>query len=135
MIKKKVFLIIIVVLIVAGGAFYWFGLRKSAEAPMPKEVKVLLEKLQKHIILPTDEDPQISIIDDPVQATKDQPFVTGSQKGDLLIVYIKARKAIVYSPSRDIIINVGPISVNPDEVSPTAPSSTASTTETTKKSN
>ncbi|MFA6254376.1 MAG: hypothetical protein WC640_03995 [Candidatus Paceibacterota bacterium] len=141
--KKNILVIVIVILIIiVGGIYYWTQSKTTAgtqpvvagaaqnpaaAAASEAQVKALLVKLQKHIILPTDEVPQIGQIDDPVQAAKAQPFVAGAQKGDLLIVYVKARKAIVYSPSRDIIVNVGPVSVSPDQTAATTTPTNVST--------
>jgi hypothetical protein len=128
--KSTIIIIVIIILIIAGGLYYW----SSSKATIPAqpaavgaangsvatgaptaEIKAILAKLRSHLILPTGEDPQIGQIDDPIQAAKVQPFVTGAIKGDLLIVYTKAAKAIVYSPSRDLIVNVGPISTVPEQ--------------------
>lgn len=132
--KKNIFVFIVVaLLIVAGGTYYWWQSKSSATNPTTAEVKVVLDKLSKHILLPTGEDPQIGRIDDPAEAVKAQPFVAGSQKGDLLIIYVKAAKAIVYSPERDIIVNVGPVSVNPNQNEPLANPKTTETKDTATK--
>jgi hypothetical protein len=60
-------------------------------------------------------------------AAKEQPFLAGSQNGDILMVYTGIGKAIVYSPARDLIVNVGPVQMG----NPTAPAPVATTT--TKK--
>lgn len=73
------------------------------------ETKDILAKLEKHIVLPQDESPMIATINDPEALAKEQTFYVGAQKGDKVIVYFKARKAIVYSPAKDIILNVGPV--------------------------
>ena len=122
--KKDIWaLIVIILIIVAGGVYYWMSPRATTTIPAtttetsPAEVQALLEKLGQHLVLPTGETPEIGQIEDPVQAAKTQPFLVGAQKGDVLIVYVKAQKAIVYSPSRDLIINVGPVSLGPESSS------------------
>ena len=119
--KKDIWaLIVIILIIVAGGAYYWMSPQVTTTVPAtttetsPAEVQVLLEKLGQHLVLPTGETPEIGQIDDPVQAVETQPFLAGVQKGDVLIVYVKAQKAIVYSPARELIINVGPVSLGPE---------------------
>ncbi len=132
--KKDIWaLIVIILVIIAGGVYYWMQpdkiVNKSNSDISTVEAQAVLEKLQRHIILPVDEVPKIVQIDDPIQAVQTQPFLAGVQKGDLLIVYVKAQKAIVYSPSRDIIVNVGPISVTPEASvdQPIAPISASTT--------
>ncbi|MFA5000710.1 MAG: hypothetical protein WC531_00575 [Candidatus Paceibacterota bacterium] len=122
--KKDIWaLIVIVLVVIAGGVYYWVSPRGATNVPVstaetsPAEIQVLLEKLGQHLVLPMGETPEIGQIDDPVQAVKTQPFLAGVQKGDVLIVYVKAQKAIVYSPARDLIINVGPVSLAPESTS------------------
>jgi hypothetical protein len=114
--KKNILGVIVVIVIIAlaGGAYYFWPKPKGASAPTPAELQEVLNKLSKHIILPVGETPEVGRIDNPDEAVKAQPFVKGAQAGDLLLVYVKAAKAIVYSPSRDLIVNVGPVSVNPE---------------------
>lgn len=144
--KSILILVIIVILIVAGGLYYWLSQAKAPagaglgavgaaqdQAASASQVKALLDKLGAHLILPTGEVPQIGTIDDPIQAAKVQPFVAGAQKGDLLIVYVKAKKAIVYSPSRDLIVNVGPITIDPAAQAAAAKQATTPTTTPVKK--
>src|ERR1035437_2418164 len=73
------------------------------------QVKDLISKVGKLIILPTGEDPVVATINDAAALIKDQVFYKGAQNGDVVLVYQKASKAIVYSPTRNVIINVGPI--------------------------
>ncbi len=140
--KKNILIAGIVALItIAGGVYYWTrpttmgnqvaAVGATVEAPTA-EVKALLAKLQSHLLLPTDEAPQISPIADLTPEIQKQPFLTGAQKDDLLIVYIKTGKAIVYSPSRDLIINVGPISA-PEQSTSQAPTPTPVSTSTPVK--
>lgn len=128
--KKNIFIIVLIIIVLIVAGIYYFVKPQASSSDVPvAEVKAVLEKLERHIILPTDETPQIGRIDDPVQAAKAQPFVTGAEKGDLLIVYVKASKAIVYSPTRDIIINVGPVSMNPEPTAKPAPVETEISTQ------
>ena len=73
------------------------------------QTKDLIAKVGKLIILPTGEDPVIATINDAASLSKDQVFYKGSQNGDVVLVYQKASKAIIYSPERNLIVNVGPI--------------------------
>ncbi|MCU0660002.1 MAG: hypothetical protein MUD00_00045 [Candidatus Pacebacteria bacterium] len=42
-------------------------------------------------------------------------FFKGAQKGDKLVVFPTTGKAIIYSPERDIIVNVGPVTFDNNE--------------------
>ena len=69
----------------------------------------ILNDVSKLIILPAGEAPIISVINNAAELTKEQPFFTGAQNGDMLLAYRNSLKAIIYSPSRKLIVNAGPI--------------------------
>jgi hypothetical protein len=74
------------------------------------QVQDLVKKVSKYMKLPTDDTPQLFEITDPKQLSDKQVFFKDSLKGDKLLVYAKSAQAIIYRPSTDKIINVGPIS-------------------------
>jgi hypothetical protein len=71
-----------------------------------QEVQTLLEKVKKHILLP-DGEPVVATIQDAAALASQQAFYVNSQNDDKLIIY--KDKAIIYSPARDLIVNVGPV--------------------------
>lgn len=77
-----------------------------------QEVQNIVDMAKKHIILPTDEDPSVAAVTDVEALKSKQPFYADAQNGDKVLIYTKARKAVIYSPSRDILVNVGPIFVD-----------------------
>lgn len=72
----------------------------------------MTEKVGKLIALPADETPTIATVEDKTKLA-DQAFFSAAENGDKLLIYTKAQKAIVYRPSTNQIINVGPISIDP----------------------
>jgi len=74
-----------------------------------KEIEDLLTRVGKHILLPEGEMPLVATVIDASALVAEQPFYSGAQDNDRLIIYGEALKAIIYSPERDIVINVGPI--------------------------
>lgn len=103
-------------LIIGGGVIYAMNLRSAANNPQQlqqaqaqAQVKDLLDKVGKLIMLPTGEEPVVATINDAVSLARDQVFYKGSKNGDVVLVYEKAGKAIVYSPDRNLVVNVGPI--------------------------
>ena len=80
------------------------------------EIESLLEKVKTHMVLPEDEEPTVATISDVDALVKQQPFFKGTQNGDKVLVYVKARKAIIYSPERDIIVNVGAVVVDENPI-------------------
>lgn len=81
-----------------------------------REVDKLLDAVAGHLVLPENEQPTVATISDIKALTESQPFFQGANNGDKVIVYVNAGRAIIYSPDRDVIINVGAVVVDNDEV-------------------
>ncbi len=77
------------------------------EKTLQEEVIEIEELVSKHIILPKGEEPNIATIQDIESLVIQQPFFQGAMNGDKILIYTS--KAIIYSPIRDRLINVGPI--------------------------
>lgn len=75
-----------------------------------KERQELLASVASLMVLP-DEDPLILDIENAEAIGQTQPFFVDSQDGDKVLIYIQAGKSIIYSPTRNIIVNVGTLSV------------------------
>ncbi len=106
--------LVIGVIVGVGGLWTWnyFNGASSANAVSQvaqAQVKDIIAKAGKLVLLPTNEEPVVATINDASGLIKEQPFYKGSNNGDVVIVYQKAAKAIVYSPARNIIVNVGPV--------------------------
>jgi hypothetical protein len=116
-VAKKKFLqvvvpIIAIVAIVAAGYFYKqvLDLKKDPNAVAQKEVALLVEKVSKLVFLPEGETPTIATVSDP-EALKDQAFFANSVKGDKVLIYAQAKKAILYSVETNKIIDVAPLNI------------------------
>lgn len=79
-----------------------------------KEAQTLVAKVGKLIMLPAGEEPTIATVTDVDALKKEQPFYRDAQNGDKVIIYMQAKKAIIYNEARDILVNVGPIFLNED---------------------
>lgn len=105
------------VLVVAGlstsGYFYhkYQALRNNPNADAMKASNMLAAQVGKHLDLPKGETPTIATVEDK-NKLKNEAFFASAQNGDKLLIYATAKKAIIYRPSGDRIINVGPIAVN-----------------------
>lgn len=92
-----------------------------------KETADTVKAVSKLTALPTGEEPQLYKINNPQVAAKQQTFFTNSKSGDILLVYINANKAILYRPSTNKIVTVGPINLSATN----AANGTKTTTKTT----
>ncbi len=110
---RNIILVMLVTLICMSGGLYYFY-SKSKEATIPKNPKSDLEKTISQVgrlmVLPTDETPTMATVSDP-EKLKDQPFFINAKTGDKVLIYSNARKAILYSPTEDKIIEVAPVNL------------------------
>ncbi len=95
-----------------------------------------LNKVGQLIQLPADETPTMATIKNAASIKQTQPFLADAEDGDILIVYSNAKIAILYRPSENKLIAVGPVtsvSGSPQAQQPiTVTSDSATTTATTK---
>lgn len=110
--KRLKFLIVLVLLALIGGgtyAYFKYHSKASVEKRAQAETVRLVKEVRKVMILPETDVPAVFDIQDPVLLTSQQAFFAGAEKGDKLLVYPQLGKAIIYSPSRHVIVNVGPV--------------------------
>jgi hypothetical protein len=85
------------------------------------ETRALLTSVGKLMILP-DETPTVATVTDPAQL-QGQAFFAKAKKGDKVLIFTQARKAVLYDPVADRIVDVAPI--NAGSSPPPAPADTA----------
>ena len=109
--------VVIVLLGVASVYFYlqYQKVKKDPNIVAQQETDVLVKQVGKLIALPTDETPTVATVVDK-DKLKDQPFFANAQNGDKILIYTKAKKAIVYRPKDNKLVNVGPIAINQNAV-------------------
>ena len=118
---KKIGFFILFVLTVVGtvigigaGIYYYTRYQKTVRELQvtqqnPQDVvKFYVEKVSKLIDLPQDEDPQIATVTD-LQRLKNQPFFAKAKVGDRVLLYTKNKKAILYDPLANKVMEVGPL--------------------------
>jgi mRNA degradation ribonuclease J1/J2 len=89
-----------------------------------EEIKEVLDEVKKLMIVP-EEQPVMAKIDNADELKKQQAFFAGATNGDVVLIFPQAVKAVIYSPSRHLIVNSGPIQTQ------NTPTGTATTPETT----
>lgn len=120
---SKISVIIAIIALIAAGYFY-MEVRKLKQDPnvaAKQEVVSLVEKVGKLVVLPANETPTVATVSDP-EALKDQAFFANASKGDKVLIYAEAKKAILYSVEMNKIIDVAPLNIgNQKSVTPPAP--------------
>lgn len=102
------FFFIILVLVLSSFLVYnYFFNRKNLE----NEVNYLVDKVGDLMFLPIGEIPTIATVSEP-EKLKNQEFFKDAKKGDKVLIYTNARKAILYDPLADKIITIAPVSLD-----------------------
>ena len=73
-----------------------------------KQPESIVEKVGNLTPLPHDEIPTIAVVKD-LKPLKGLPFFADARVGDYVLIYVSASRAILYRPSTDKIIEVGPV--------------------------
>ncbi len=115
------------------------GLSKDASA-VRNETKQLINKISQHLKLPENEFPTLATVTDKKKLPK-QKFFNDAENGDKILIYPRAQKAILYRPSINKVIEVGPfvqlsptltITLTPTRISTVIPSQPSPTPTATK---
>jgi hypothetical protein len=117
-VKKMVTIGVLLVVLCAVVAFVLTKIypEKYAKMRADREAATVINNVKDLIVLP-EGTPAIFDVQDPELLVGQQAFFAGVEKGDKLLVYPESAKAIIYSPRRDIIVNVGPVTFDQNESS------------------
>lgn len=106
-----VFLLAIISIIVAIYFFFKFTeLKQNSIEKIDSQTRELINRVSELVVLPQDETPTIATISDP-EKLKDQPFFANAKKGYKVLIYANAKKAILYDPVKNKIIEIAPINL------------------------
>jgi len=94
-----------VVAVTFGGIYVSRFSGPSPQEIAQKEVKSLIATVGKLVVLPDTEEPVIATVNDP-KKLRDQQFFAKAQKGDKVLIYNVARKAILYSPTLKRVVDI-----------------------------
>lgn len=123
-IKKNIILILIILVIALAGVATYFYKKSTTGDLQTKaslaEVRSLSKRVGRLMVLPEGETPTIATVSDP-DALKDQEFFADAKKGDKVLIYSNARKAILYDPEADKIITIAPLNVDASKNPTVAP--------------
>ncbi|MFA7308906.1 MAG: hypothetical protein WC045_02425 [Patescibacteria group bacterium] len=127
------FLMIIIFLGALGSAGYFYSqfakLKKNPNAIAQEEVKTLVAQVGKIFVLPK-EDPSVATVLKK-EELKDQPFFKNAENGDKVLIYTTAKKAILYRPSTNMVVEVMPLSIGNEADTKKATTSSTNTSSNT----
>jgi hypothetical protein len=134
--KYKIIIGIVAVVILASvPSVYFFRQYQKAQersnnptAAAQQDAKDTIAAVGKLMMLPQGEEPTVMQITD-ISKLKDQAFFANAQNGDKVIIYTKAKKAILYRVGTNKIIDVAPVNLGPTAtpsatIAPATPSAT-----------
>ena len=101
-------------------------LRKSAQTSGQEVAKQVLDKLRRHIDIPLEPQPTVATIVDVDALKSSNDFYQPAENGDHLV--ITQKRAILYDPDRDIIIDVVPVSIDESQQAAGEPTPSGSPT-------
>lgn len=110
---KRIFLILVLLVIALAPSYYFYNKyqeTKTQTKANSQEDEMLVEKVGRLIELPNDEQPTIATVSDKSKLSN-QPFFAKVENGDRVLIYAQARKAYLYRPSTNKIIEVAPINI------------------------
>ena len=114
--QQNVLVILLAVAVVSlGSAYYFYGQYsslKNTDKVVQEENDKLIAQIDRLIVLPEGETPTVGTVADS-EKLRNQPFFAKAQKGDRVLIYAKAHKAILYNPSTNKIVEVTSVNTGP----------------------
>lgn len=119
---KSLHLVIIILLIIAAASSFAYyrsqqqlkTLQSTPQEIASNQVKNLVQKVGKLVALPEGEEPTVATITD-IEKLKGQTFFANAQNGDKVLIYQGAKKAFLYRPESDKIIEIAPINIGQEQ--------------------
>ncbi len=111
-------LLMLILVVAIGLAIYFFTQYRNSQNKLKHpdvvakaETQSLVSKVNRLTVLPTGEQPTVATVSD-VSKLSGQTFFANAKNGDKVLIYSQAKKAILYRPGEDKIINIAPLNVN-----------------------
>jgi cytoskeletal protein RodZ len=121
---KKIFMWIVILLLLAGvigGGVLAYkkyqdvkkeneNLTSNPQEAVKKEQENLIKSVGALTDLPSGETPTIATVSD-ASKLKSQTFFANAENGDRVLIYTNAKKAYLYRPSTNKVINIAPVNI------------------------
>lgn len=112
--NKKMYLIaglLVLAIVVCGYLFVEYQtLKRNPNIVNQQKIEAVVAKASKLIDLPQGELPTLATVTD-LEQLKGQPFFAHAEVGDEVLLYTSAQKAYLYSPSKNIIVEVASLNI------------------------
>lgn len=106
-------LFLLVVILTGVSLYLYFQSKKilGKEDANTKEINTIVTKVGKIAVLPMGETPTVATVSDP-KSLAGQAFFVDAKQGDKVLMYSNAKKAYLYDPVQNKIINISTISID-----------------------
>lgn len=101
--------VVVLVVAMALGYFLWQFLQAQND---PNKAARITSKIAALLELPAGEEPQVAQVTDP-EKLKTNPFFVDAQKDDFMVIYEKAKLAILYREASNKLIRVDFVELTP----------------------
>ena len=119
-VKQHILVILVGVVVLSSGTAVYFynqysGLTQDPNEAAQKELYKVIAQVSKLIVLPEGETPTLATVSDPSKL-QNQSFFAKAKAGDKVLIYANAKKAVLYNPESNKIVEVAPIDIgNPQK--------------------
>lgn len=130
--RKYLVMAVVVVAVLAGGYFGWMkyqAMQNTPEAVAKKQEdkkQRLLALTAKIMVVPQEEATMLEV-NNADQLKTQQAFFKDVQNGDVLFIFPKAMKAIIYRENGNMVVNSGPLQTEQPAANTPAPTPAPST--------
>jgi|SRR3989338_4236762 len=109
---KYIWLGTVVALGVTSVYFYtqFSSVKKNPNKTTLEENQKLVAQIGALVVLPEGETPTIATVTNP-EALKEQPFFANAKKGDKVLIYPTAKKAVLYSILNNKVVEIAPLTI------------------------
>jgi len=136
--KRNMLLIILVVVLAAVGGYFAYKYNQAQkdverlsnpQASAKAQAKELTQEVGQLVQLPTSETPTVATVTD-INKLKGQAFFAKAQNGDKVLIYTQAKRAYLYRPSTNKVLEIAPINFNKNPTKTSSGTSTQTQTNT-----
>ncbi|MEK7569364.1 MAG: hypothetical protein AAB500_00510 [Patescibacteria group bacterium] len=120
--RRYFIIVFLVVLVIVLGYFYKSKISyEDPEQAAKAAAQELTERVGKLVLLPSGETPIIATVSDE-EVLKNKAFFAEAERGDKVLIYTGARRAYLYRPSLNLVVNIAPVNLGDFGQSSLAPS-------------